>query len=87
MIRIACFRLSKGSRQKVLLLMAGPLRGGGGGPLRKKTFFGTFFSNFPTAIKLEGARGLGRKRITFFFAASLTCLCNSNLDPDQVLRN
>ena len=35
---------------KILLLMAGPLRGGGGGKragdLRKKKFFGNFFSHF-----------------------------------------
>ena len=45
--------------KKVLLLMAGPLRGGGGkgqGHLGKKSFLERFFkrSNVPTAIKLEG---------------------------------
>ena len=40
--------------------MAGPLKGGGGGGgikgraiKEKRTFFETFFSNVPTAIKLE----------------------------------
>ena len=56
-------QIHKGSRkQKVLLLMAGPLRGGGvkDGPLRKKTpFFNLFFqrSKISTAIKLEGGGG------------------------------
>ena len=54
--------------KKVLLLMAGPLRGGGGraGPLREKEIFLTFFfqySNISTAIKLETGGG---KRSTFF---------------------
>ena len=50
------FRFNKGKPQnKVLLLMAGPLREGGGVKGRaikeKELFFGTLF---PTAIKLEG---------------------------------
>ena len=51
-----------GSRKKDLLLMAGQLRGGGvkGQAIKKKgTFFGTFFSNVPKAIQLEGGWGLG----------------------------
>ena len=59
--------LRAGSRpKKGLLLMAGPLRGWGGGvkgrAIKEKIiFFGTFFSNVPkflTAIKLEGDRGV-----------------------------
>ena len=44
---------------KVLLLMAGPLRGGVKGPAikEKKIFFQ--HSKVPTAIKLEGGWGLG----------------------------
>ena len=44
-------------QKKVLLLIAGPLRGGGvkGRVIKEKiAFFGTFFSNVSLAIKLEG---------------------------------
>ena len=56
--------LVREAAKKVLLLMAGPFRGGGGikgqAIKEKKTFFGTFFqrSNIPTAIKLKGGRGV-----------------------------
>ena len=63
--------------------MAGPLRGGGGAKGRtikeKIIFFLTFFSNVPTAIKLEGVWGLGLyfpaiKRGTFFAASLNRCM-------------
>ena len=49
---------------KSIELIARPLRGGGGVKGRaikeKRTFFGTFFSNVPTAIKLEGGALMAR---------------------------
>ena len=68
-------------KKKVLLVIAGPLRGGGGvkgrAIMEKIIFWHLFFqrSNLPGAMKLEGGWGLGLngqaiKRRTFF-AASL----------------
>ena len=55
--------------------MTGPLRGEGEGKglghEGKRNFFLTFFSNVPTAIKLEGG-GLGL--LGTFFAASLSLI-------------
>ena len=73
---MAAVRLGK-PQKKVLLLMAGPLRGGGKGwaIIEKKTFFWNLFfprSKISTAIKLGGGGGgLDRncpasQRITFF---------------------
>ena len=70
---------AKESRQKkVLLLMAGPLRRGGGegpGHKGKKNFFGKLFSNVPKFQRPLSSRGVGGlvpaiKRRTFIFAAS-----------------
>ena len=52
-------------QKKVLLLMAEPLRGGGGvkdGTLRKKLFLGTFFSNVPKFQRPLSLRGGRRVR-------------------------
>ena len=52
-----------GSRKKVLLLMAVPLRGGGGvkglAINEKRTFVGTFFSNVPKFQRPLSSRGEG----------------------------
>ena len=56
--------ISKESRKKCFLLMAGPLRGGEGVKARaikeKITFFGTFFSNVPKFQRPLSSRGGGR---------------------------
>ena len=66
------FNKNREAAKKVLLLMAGPLRGGGRGvkarPLRKKNFY---FYFVPTDIKVggrgggEGLNGPAIKRRTF----------------------
>ena len=50
-------------KEKILLLMDGPLRGGGGVKGRaikeKRIFFGTFFSNVSKFLRLLSSRGEG----------------------------
>ena len=83
----------KGSRKKVLFLVAGPLRGGGGAKRvchqGKKTFFNVR-KKVPIATKPRegGAKGLsGRVKKRTFFAASLICLRNYDWSLEGGLKN